>query len=152
MIEELLQMLNEIQIPFAYHHFAEGESPESPFICYRLPGSDNFSADGIAYYVINNNMGYEGDMELALIPESFRTEVLKESLDENGVLIVKMHRWNWPLLHCCLNLMVTRDTSDMCFITVRHPVQISKARPMRIPERCRQRRLPLRQHRFLMVL
>lgn len=48
---------------------------------------ENFYADGIAYYVINNNMGYEGDLELALIPESFRTEVLKESLDENGVLI-----------------------------------------------------------------
>lgn len=48
---------------------------------------ENFYADGIAYYVINNNMGYEGDLELALIPESFRTEVLKESLDDNGVLI-----------------------------------------------------------------
>ena len=48
---------------------------------------ENFYADGIAYYVINNNMGYEGDLELALIPESFRTEVLMEELDDNGVLI-----------------------------------------------------------------
>ena len=48
---------------------------------------ENFYADGIAYYVINNNMGYEGDLELALIPESFRTEVLMEALDDNGVLI-----------------------------------------------------------------
>lgn len=48
---------------------------------------ENFYADGIAYYVINNNMGYEGDLELALIPESFRTEVLMEQLDDNGVLI-----------------------------------------------------------------
>ncbi|MBC5687923.1 phage tail protein [Mediterraneibacter sp. NSJ-55] len=48
---------------------------------------ENFYADGIAYYVINNNMGYEGDLELALIPESFRTEVLKEELDDKGVLI-----------------------------------------------------------------
>lgn len=52
-MEELLKMLNEIQIPFAYHHFAEGESPEPPFICYLLPGSDNFSADGRVYYKIN---------------------------------------------------------------------------------------------------
>ena len=48
---------------------------------------ENFYADGIAYYVINNNMGYDGDLELALIPENFRTEVLREELDDNGVLI-----------------------------------------------------------------
>ena len=39
------------------------------------------------YYVINNNCGYDGDLELALIPESFRTDVLKETLDSKGVLI-----------------------------------------------------------------
>lgn len=48
---------------------------------------ENFYADGIAYYVINNNMGYDGDLELAMIPESFRTDALKEELDSKGVLI-----------------------------------------------------------------
>ncbi len=47
----------------------------------------NFYADGYAYYTISNNMGYEGDLELAMVPESFRTDVLKESLDENSVLV-----------------------------------------------------------------
>ena len=47
----------------------------------------NFYADGYAYYTISNNMGYEGDLELALIPESFRRDVLKETIDSNGVLI-----------------------------------------------------------------
>ena len=37
--------------------------------------------------MINNNCGYDGDLELALIPESFRTDVLKETLDSKGVRI-----------------------------------------------------------------
>ena len=47
----------------------------------------NFYADGYAYYTVSNNMGYEGDLELAMVPESFRTDVLKEALDENKVLV-----------------------------------------------------------------
>jgi phi13 family phage major tail protein len=48
---------------------------------------ENFYADGVAYYVINNNMGYDGDLELAIIPESFRVAVLNETLDDKNVLI-----------------------------------------------------------------
>lgn len=47
----------------------------------------NFYADGYAYYTISNNMGYDGDLELAMVPESFRTDVLKEELDTNKVLM-----------------------------------------------------------------
>ncbi|MDO5785752.1 MAG: phage tail protein [Eubacteriales bacterium] len=46
-----------------------------------------FYADGYAYYTISNNMGYEGDLELAMVPEHFRTEILKEALDTNKVLV-----------------------------------------------------------------
>ena len=48
-MEELVKMIEEMGIPFAYDHFAEGESPDPPFICYLLPGSDNFAADGRVY-------------------------------------------------------------------------------------------------------
>lgn len=47
----------------------------------------NFYADGYAYYTISNNMGYDGDLELAMVPESFRTDILKEELDANSVLV-----------------------------------------------------------------
>ncbi len=52
-MDKLLEIMNAIGIPFAYDHCAEGESPAPPFICYLLPGSDNFAADGKAYYKIN---------------------------------------------------------------------------------------------------
>ena len=48
---------------------------------------ESFYADGIEYYIINNNMGYDGDLELAMIPESFRTDILKETTDTNKVLV-----------------------------------------------------------------
>ena len=48
---------------------------------------ESFYADGVEYYVINNNQGYDGDLELALIPESFRTDILKEEQDANKVLV-----------------------------------------------------------------
>ena len=63
----------------------------------RLPGAvslsldpegenENFYADDIVYYVLNNNAGYEGDLELALIPEEFLKDILHEEEDANGVL------------------------------------------------------------------
>lgn len=48
---------------------------------------ESFYADGIEYYVINNNQGYDGDLELAMIPESFRTDILREEQDANKVLV-----------------------------------------------------------------
>ena len=46
-----------------------------------------FYADGIVYFRTTSNNGYSGDLELALIPEWFRTEILGETLDEKGVLV-----------------------------------------------------------------
>lgn len=49
--------------------------------------SSPFYADGIVYFRSVSNNGYSGDLEMALIPEWFRTEILKETLDTNGVLV-----------------------------------------------------------------
>ena len=88
-MEELLRMLNEIQIPFAYHHFAEGESPEPPFICYLLPGSDNFSADGRVYYKIN-----EVHIELYTDLKDLAVEQkVEDVLDGHGIFYNKSETW-----------------------------------------------------------
>ena len=88
-MEELLQMLEEMGLPFAYHHFAEGESPEPPFVCYLLPGSNNFSADGKVYYKIN-----EVHIELYTDWKDLEVEQGVEAvLDEHGVFYNKSEVW-----------------------------------------------------------
>lgn len=88
-MEELLQILSETQIPFAYHHFAERESPEPPFICYLLPGSNNFSADGKVYYKIN-----EVHIELYTDLKDLAVEQqLEDVLDEHGIFYNKSETW-----------------------------------------------------------
>ena len=88
-MEELLQILKEVQMPFAYHHFAEGESPEPPFICYLLPGSNNFSADGKVYYKIN-----EVHIELYTDLKDLAVEKqLEDVLDEHGIFYNKSETW-----------------------------------------------------------
>ena len=47
--EEVVVMLEELGLPFAYDHFAEGESPEPPFVVFLFPNSDNFAADDGVY-------------------------------------------------------------------------------------------------------
>lgn len=51
--------------------------------------SSPFYADGIMYFRSVANNGYSGELEIALIPEWFRTDILQETLDSNGVLVEK---------------------------------------------------------------
>ena len=51
--------------------------------------NDPFYADDSVYYMVSNNNGYSGDFELALIPESFLTDVMHETEDANGVIAEK---------------------------------------------------------------
>lgn len=47
--EEIKSMLEGASLPLAYDHFAEGESPDPPFIVFLSPTSDNFGADNVVY-------------------------------------------------------------------------------------------------------
>ena len=88
-IEQIAAMLQETGIPFAYDHFAEGESPEPPFICYLLPGSDNFAADGKVYFKIN-----EVRIELYTDKKDVSVEKQVESaLDDRGIFYNKSEVW-----------------------------------------------------------
>ena len=88
-MEELLQMLSEMQIPFAYHHFAEGEAVEPPFICYLIPGSNNFSADGKVYHKISvvHIEVYTDLKDLAV------EQQVEDVLDEHEIFYNKSEVW-----------------------------------------------------------
>jgi hypothetical protein len=47
--DDVVTMVEEIGLPCAYDHFAEGESPDPPFVVFLFPDSDNFFADGVVY-------------------------------------------------------------------------------------------------------
>ena len=48
-----MNLAREAELPFAYDHFAEGESPAPPFLIFLFPASDNFAADGQVFFKIN---------------------------------------------------------------------------------------------------
>lgn len=48
-----------------------------------------FYADNMAYYVTAANDGYSGTLEVALIPDSFRTDVLNETLEETTQILTE---------------------------------------------------------------
>ena len=88
-MDRLLQILSEMALPLAYDHFSEGELPNPPFICYLLPGSDNFSADGRVYYKIN-----EVRIELYCGSKDPALEATLEAvLDEHGIFYNKTEVW-----------------------------------------------------------
>ena len=50
---EIRAMLAESELPVAYDHYAEGESPDPPFLCFLYPHTNHFIADGRVYNKIN---------------------------------------------------------------------------------------------------
>lgn len=49
--------------------------------------TNKFYADNIVYFTSVSNSGYEGDLELAKIPDEFYTDCLGYVADANGVLV-----------------------------------------------------------------
>lgn len=86
---DVFKMLKSIRLPVAYDHFAEGESPNPPFMVYLYPNADNFAADGIAFYkqdVLHVEL-YTDKKDIAL------EERVEAVFDEHGLFYAKSEVW-----------------------------------------------------------
>ena len=88
-MDKLLEIISEIDMPSAYDHFAEGESPDPPFICYLLPGADNFAADGKVWFKVD-----QVHLELYTDKKDPETEKQVEAvLDRHGIFYDRTEVW-----------------------------------------------------------
>lgn len=89
MHQEVMAMLTEMDIPFAYDHFVEGESPEPPFLVFLYPGSNHFAADGRVYFKVNrlNIELYTDKKDVEL------EETVEAVLDRHGIFYGKSEVW-----------------------------------------------------------
>lgn len=95
---------NKVKFGLSNVHYALLNTDESGAITFGtpkpIPGAVNLSltpqgdtntfyADNVAYYVSVGNSGYQGDLEIALLPDSFAQDVLKEKLDSTDKVMVE---------------------------------------------------------------
>ena len=83
--EEITAMIESMQIPYAYHHFAEGEAPALPYLIYTYPESIPYAADG-GVYVQGSSLQLELYSETRDFPIERRVEHM---LDANSLVYRK---------------------------------------------------------------
>lgn len=82
-------LLEKTEIPFAYDHFAEGDSPNPPFLCWMTFQSDHFAAEGRAYLKIS-----EVHLELYTDRKDPASEQkVEDTLDHAGFFYSKSEAW-----------------------------------------------------------
>lgn len=94
-------MANKVKFGLSNVHIAAITYGEGGAITYgtpfALPGAVNltldpegesadFFADNTKYFNAYSNQGYSGSLEIALINDAFRTQILGESTDRNGAV------------------------------------------------------------------
>ncbi|NLK76248.1 MAG: hypothetical protein GX284_00705 [Clostridiales bacterium] len=79
--EQIEEMLEKMGIEYRYHHFEESEAVNPPFICWLIPGSDNFAADGKTFFKVDK-------LDIELYTDSKDTELeqkVEQVLEDYGI-------------------------------------------------------------------
>ena len=88
-MDKVISFLERLGIPYAYHHFAEGEGPDPPFVCYLCPSMANFAADGRVYLDVDVvNIELYTDKK-----DSGLEKKLQGLLTESGFVYEKNEAW-----------------------------------------------------------
>lgn len=115
-------MSNKVKFNISNVHFAK-KSEEGYETPVKLPGAVSISleqqgeitpfwADGIKYYQSASNGGYEGDLEVAMITDEFRTQIFGEESDTNQVLFENA---NAPTVEFALGFQIDGDNTPILF-------------------------------------
>lgn len=95
---------NKVKFGLKNVHYAMLTTEEDGTISYGVPvafpgavslslqaqgDTSTFYADDIAYYVTASNDGYQGDLEAALVPDSFRVDALGETSDPTDKVLIE---------------------------------------------------------------
>ena len=87
--EHICEMMQETGLPFAYHHFAEGESSKPPFLLFLTEGEDTFGADNIMYHSFKRL-----NIELYTDVKSPEIELqVEDVLTQRGIYYTKTEIW-----------------------------------------------------------
>lgn len=134
--------MNKVKFGLSEVHIAKltlGENNtytyDTPF---SIPGAINLSlnvvgdkadlyADNGLYFSDSANAGYEGELELALVSDEFRTKILGETVDSNGAYVEKASDTISPF---ALGFQINGDNQNRRFwyynVTVTRPDNNSK--------------------------
>lgn len=97
-------MGNKVKFGLKNVHYSLISSGEDGAVTYGTPkpipgavsltldaqgGEQEFEADDVIYYASYGNTGYKGNLEVALIPDSFRKDVLGEVEDEKDHVLME---------------------------------------------------------------
>ena len=83
--------------------------------------TSTFYADNMAYFVTAANDGYSGTLEMAVIPDSFRKDVLGEVEDETDKVLVENSSVEGKNFAFLFEFAGDQKATGMCFITALLP-------------------------------
>lgn len=82
---EVVNIIEQMELPYAYLSFPEKKAPKLPYVIYHYPNSDDLMADNQNYAKINNLM-----IELYTANKDFETESkVEQVLIDNHIPYLK---------------------------------------------------------------